>query len=69
MTTVVASGTVRVRSLRTGDEWDETVDVAEEDMDWYIENVHVGITVEDAAREQAERQACEPVETLEVDIS
>lgn len=61
---VVAQGTVTVRSLVTGEEWDEAVEVFEEDVTWGD-----GMTVEDAARLVARNQAIDPVETLECDIS
>lgn len=69
MSEVVASGTVRVRDLDTGAEWDEIVEVFEKDMDWYDER-DLETTVEDVARNQANRQA-DPAytETLEVDLS
>lgn len=61
---IVAEGTVRVRDLDTGIEWDERVTVYEGDLEPRDE------TVEDVARMVARAQA-EPatVETLEVDLS
>lgn len=69
MSNVVASGTVTVRDLETGAEWDEIVEVFEKDMDWYDER-DLETTVEDVARNQANRQA-DPArtETLEADLS
>jgi len=60
----VASGIVVVRDLDTGQEWEEIVEVFEEDIE------EDGLTVEDVARQVAMAQA-EPadVETLEVDLS
>ena len=63
---VVASGTVRVQSLRTGDEWDEMVEVFEGDL---ADTNGDALTPEDVARRVATNQAPEPVETLECDIS
>jgi hypothetical protein len=66
---VVASGTVTVRCLDTGAEWDEMVEVFERDLDW-AEERGLETCVEDEAREAAVRQAePAPVETLDVDIS
>jgi hypothetical protein len=64
--TVVASGTVCVRSLRTGDEWDEMVEVFERDL---TDTNGDALTPEDVARRVARLQAGVEVETLEVDIS
>lgn len=69
MSDVVASGTVRVRDLHSGAEWDEIVEVFESDMEWYEERGFER-TVEDVARNQANRQS-DPArtETLEVDLA
>lgn len=66
MTDVVASGTVTVRNLDTGEEWDEIVEVTGRDMD----DAHDETTVEDVARRIADMQA-DPAytETLEADLS
>lgn len=63
---VVASGVVRVRSLDTGEEWDEIAEVSEREL---TDTDGSELTVEDVARRQASRQA-DPhvVETLEADI-
>jgi IMP cyclohydrolase len=66
MSGVVASGTVRVRCLETGDEWDELVEVFEQDLE---DTDGTTMTVEDAARRQACRQAGFTVESLEADVS
>lgn len=60
---LVADGTVVVRDLASGEEWNECVEVWEK-------HLIAGKTVDDAARQIAQRQA-EPsvVETLEVDLS
>lgn len=63
MKDVVASGTVRVRALDTGEEWDEAVEVFDSDVEFD------GMTVEDAGRLIAVEQAGVPVETLEADLS
>lgn len=58
----VARGTVRVRSLDTGLEWDEKVHVIEDDIenDW---------TVEDAARMIVRQQTADDIETLGANLS
>lgn len=69
MSDLVASGTVRVRDLDTGAEWDEIVEVFEQDMEWHEER-GFETTVEDVARNQANRQSDPAVtETLEADLS
>lgn len=60
--TEVCSGTVRVRALATGDEWDEKVVVDERDID-------DGVVPEDAARRIARAQCAGQVETLEADLA
>lgn len=55
----VASGTIRVRSLATGEEWDEKVHVEERDLEERT-------PIEDTARRIARAQAGGQVETLEV---
>lgn len=66
MSKVVASGTVRVRELQgAGREWDEIVEVFEEDLE---DTNGEELTVEDVARRVAQNQADGPVETLEVDL-
>lgn len=63
---VVASGTVRVRDLATGAEWDEIVEVFERDLT--DTNGHE-LPPEDVARRVATNQASPAdVETIEVDI-
>jgi len=63
---VVASGTVRVRDLRSGAEWDEIVEVFERDLT--DTNGHE-LPPEDVARRVAVNQASPAdVETIEVDI-
>lgn len=63
----VADGHVRVRSLETGDEWDEKVVVFENDLH---DTDGSTLTVEDAARRQARRQAgFGTFETLACDIA
>jgi hypothetical protein len=82
---LVASGTVRVRSLTTGEEWDEIVEVFEADLeDSAASSRRDGagqsgdspdatdgseLTPEDVARRVARHQAGEQVETLECDLS
>jgi hypothetical protein len=61
---VIASGTVVVRTMHR--EFEEIVEVFEEDMQ---DTDGSTLTVEDAARRQAMRQAPEAVETLAVDVS
>jgi hypothetical protein len=64
--TLVASGTVRVRDLDTGAEWDEIVEVFEEDLD---DTDGHELPPEDVARRVAVNQALPAtVETLGVDI-
>jgi hypothetical protein len=64
---LVASGTVRVRNLDTGCEWDEIVEVFERDM---TDTDGSNLTVEDVARRVASNQASPAtVETLETDLS
>jgi len=64
---VVASGTVRVRNLDSGREWDEIVEVFERDM---TDTDGSNLTVEDVARRVARLQASPAtVETLETDLS
>lgn len=63
---VVCSGTVRVRSLLTGNEWDEMVEVFEEDLE---DTNGDELTPEDVARRVASAQAGHQVETLECDLS
>jgi hypothetical protein len=64
---LVASGTVTVRCLDTGREWDEIVEVFERDLQ---DTDGSGLTVEDAARRVAKNQASPAiVETLEADLS
>jgi hypothetical protein len=65
MSETVASGEVVVRDWR-GNEWTEIVDVRECDL---TDTDGSALTVEDAARRQAWRQAGGNVETLECDIS
>lgn len=66
MTNVIASGTVTVRSLSTGREWEEMVEVFEDDLD---DTDGTTLTVEDAARRVARYQAGGHVETLEAEVS
>lgn len=68
MSRTVASGTVTVKSLVTGREWDEMVEVRQADLDWADEHGHE-LMVEDHARRQARRQCVDHVETLGVDVS
>lgn len=63
---LIASGTVCVRSLLTGAEWDEIVEVFERDL---TDTNGDSLTVEDVARRVAQNQAGEQVETLEADLS
>lgn len=67
MVEVIASGTVRVRDLDTGREWDEIVVVRECDLQ---DTDGEELAVEDVARRVANLQS-DPaiVETLEVDLS
>jgi len=85
MSGVVASGVVRVRSLESGNEWDEKVEVFEQDLDdtdgttLTVEGVSACADSqaatretrgEGAARRQARRQAgFSGVETLEADLA
>jgi hypothetical protein len=67
MSSLVASGTVRVRCLDTGREWDEIVEVFEQDME---DTDGSELTPEDVARRVAINQASpSTVETLEADLS
>ena len=66
MADLIANGTVTVRSLTTGDEWDEIVEVFERDL---ADTNGETLTVEDVGRRVAQNQAPEPVETLEADLS
>jgi hypothetical protein len=64
---VIASGTVRVRDLRSGAEWDEIVEVFDRDME---DTDGTMLCVEDVARRVAVNQASPAdVETLGVDVS
>jgi hypothetical protein len=66
MSDVVASGTITVRDLDSGREWDEIVEVFERDMDDAADEV----CVEDVARRVAQNQALpRRVETLGADLS
>ena len=66
MADLIANGTVTVRSLTTGDEWDEIVEVFKRDL---ADTNGETLTVEDVGRRVARNQAPEPVETLEADLS
>lgn len=61
-TDIVCTGTVTVRALDGGAEWQEKVEVQERDIE-------DGWTPEDAARMVARSQAGGQVETLEADLS
>lgn len=64
---LVASGTVHVRNVDSGREWDEIVEVFERDM---TDTDGSNLTVEDVARRVATNQASPAtVETLAADIS
>jgi len=66
-TDIIADGTVRVRSLDNGQEWDELVTVYERDLQ---DTDGSTLTVEDAARRVAKNQCSfHLVETLECDLS
>jgi hypothetical protein len=64
---LVASGTVRVKDLQSGAEWDEIVEVFERDLEDTNGNE---LPPEDVARRVAVNQASPAtVETLAVDLS
>jgi hypothetical protein len=65
MSDLVASGTVRVRDM-SGHEWDEIVEVFEEDLD---DTNGETLAPEDVACRVAQNQCVEWVETLECDLS
>lgn len=60
--TLVASGTVTVRHVGTGREWDEAIEVFEEDM---VD----AMGVEDAAAYITQEQTPEDIEVLDFDLS